>query len=306
MDWVRIPLWAKSLVFPVVASLVAVFLAASPTAIPFVVQITGLAVLVVVLGLPHGALDPWIAELAGLMGTRARRVAFNLSYVVLAAAVTTVWTLAPALTLLMFLVISAWHFSGDWGEGVGRLWRWLTGSLLLLLPIGFHTAEVAEIFELLSGERGAGLALRLSIPGLWLILATAVVSVVSVFRGQWRTSIEFLALLVLAITAPPLVYFALYFCLLHSPRHLFGYFKMAGSTQRVRLIRMTVVYSAGSLLLAVPLVWLWSDLGTESLLIRVTFIGLAALTVPHMILLGLANSKRNRRENQRLMSSQLQ
>jgi Brp/Blh family beta-carotene 15,15'-monooxygenase len=263
-------------------------------------------VLVVVLGLPHGALDPWIAELAGLMGTRARRVAFNLSYVVLAAAVTTVWTLAPALTLLMFLVISAWHFSGDWGEGVGRLWRWLTGSLLLLLPIGFHTAEVAEIFELLSGERGAGLALRLSIPGLWLILATAVVSVVSVFRGQWRTSIEFLALLVLAITAPPLVYFALYFCLLHSPRHLFGYFKMAGSTQRVRLIRMTVVYSAGSLLLAVPLVWLWSDLGTESLLIRVTFIGLAALTVPHMILLGLANSKRNHRENQRLMNSPLQ
>lgn len=306
MDWFRIPLRARALIFPVVAGLVAVFLATSPIAVPFVVQITGLVVVVVVLGLPHGALDPWIAELAGLMGTRARRVAFNLSYVGLAAAVTAVWTLAPAPTLLMFLVISAWHFSGDWSHEVSWPWRWLIGSLLLLLPIGFHTAEVAEIFELLSGERGAGLARRLSIPGIWLILATAGVSVVSVFRGRRRTAMEFLALLVLAISAPPLVYFALYFCLLHSPRHLFGYFKMAGSTQRVRLIRMTAVYSAGSLLLAVPLVWLWSDVGTETLLIRVTFIGLAALTVPHMILLGLANSKLNRRAEQRVMSSELQ
>lgn len=306
MESVRAPLWAQSLFFPITAGLVAVLLAVSPHAIPPSVQIIGLVVVVVVLGVPHGALDPWIAELTGLMTTRARRIAFNLCYVALAAAVVTVWALAPVVTLLMFLVISAWHFSGDWAQGASAVWRWVIGSLLLLLPIGFHSEEVAAIFELLSGEQAADLAFRLSIPGPWLIFATGCVVLVSAIRQRWSTVIEFLALLGLAISAPPLVYFALYFCLLHSPRHLLGYFKMAGSAQRTRLIQMTVVYSAGSLFLAVPMFWLWSGVGTESLLMRLIFIGLAALTVPHMILLGLANSKAKGRKDQRLVSPSLQ
>jgi Brp/Blh family beta-carotene 15,15'-monooxygenase len=295
------PSLPQLLVFPSVAVLVAAILTVMPTAIPTSLQIVGLLVVVVVLGVPHGALDPWIAELAGLVSTRRTLIIFNFVYVALAAAVVVIWSLVPGPALLGFLVVSAWHFSGDWAGDWAGDWdaplrqvaqvvmRSVSGGLLLLLPIGVHSGEVAEIFALLSGEAGGDLTQWLSLPAPVLVAGTLVVIAVAALLHKWWTAVQFAALLALAISAPPLVYFAIYFCLLHSPTHLIGYFQMAGPALRGRLVRMTLIYSVGSLAVGLPVVWLWSGTGADSLLARLIFIGLAALTVPHMVLLAVAS-----------------
>ena len=291
------------LVFPTVAFAVAAMLAVVPDAIPLSVQILGLLAVVVVLGVPHGALDPWIAASAGLVPTRRRLVAFNLIYVALALAVVAIWSLVPAFALLCFLMISAWHFSGDWASSWGAAMRVplriLSGGLLLLLPIGFHPGEVAETFVLLSGEAGGELARWLTTPIPVMVTGVLAVIAEALWRRQCWTAVQFAPLLVLSVSAPPLVYFAIYFCVFHSPTHLINSFQMAGPALRGRLLRMILIYSLGSLAIGLPMVWLWSDAGTDSLLARLIFIGLAALTVPHMTLLEIASRRESTRRIER-------
>ncbi len=86
-------------------------------------QVVVLAIAVVVLGLPHGALDPWIARQHGLMRSEA---AFQGQYLGLALLVIATWWALPGISLLLFLAFSAWHFGQDWRRvsrpGFARRW----------------------------------------------------------------------------------------------------------------------------------------------------------------------------------------
>jgi len=281
----------ESMLFPIGATVTIVLLLAAPAALPQSLQIAVLLGLVVVLGFPHGALDPWIAESSGLIQGRLQTVLFNAIYLAIAAAVVTAWWLAPGLTLLGFLVISAWHFSADWSDDLPMWARLPGGALLLLMPIGFHPDVVADLFAMLSDEAGVAVAHGLALPPALLIVAMLTLAGLAAIKQRTWASVELLTLLALAWVAPPLVYFAVYFCLQHSPRHLLGHFREAGAANTQRLIKMTVLYTLGSALVLLPLIWLWSDVPLESLLMRLIFIGLAALTVPHMILMLMAEAR---------------
>lgn len=283
----------ERLLFPVVALLAIALLTVLPNLLSPTVQLTGLAVVVAFLGMPHGALDPWIAERIGLSRSRTGNIAFNLVYLLIAALVVVIWTFLPVVSLLLFLLISAWHFSGDWSHDMGPLTRLGVGLLLLLMPIGFHTENVALLFSDLSGDGGSTLAHTLSLPVWFLVVAMLALAELAAWRGRWLAGLELSALLALAYVAPPLVYFALYFCLLHSPRHLLGQFREAGPSQRPRLVRMAIVYTVATLALLGVLAWYWSHQDAtapfNALVTKLIFIGLAAVTVPHMLLIAAAH-----------------
>jgi len=279
------PLTVEQFAFPVGAFIAIVLLTLAPDLLSDKAQVVGLGIVVVVFGLPHGALDPWIAEKIGLGRTPGQAITFNLAYLAVAAAVVLVWLWVPTLSLLVFLAISAWHFSGDWEGSLNRAWRLCGGLLLLLMPIGFHTETVASLFSHLSGQSGADLARALSLPGWFLGSAMLALIGWAAWHRHWTCVLEFSLLLALAYLTPPLIYFALYFCLLHSPRHLLGLFRSANPRERPRLLRMTVTYTIATLLLAAVLWWLWSAQPLDSLILRLVFIGLAAVTVPHMMLI---------------------
>lgn len=287
------PSMLERLLFPAFALLTIGFLSVAPDLISPTAQLIILAVVVATLGMPHGALDPWIAENMGLSQTPLQAIAFNVTYLLIAALVIVIWTLLPVTSLLIFLVISAWHFSGDWSGDMQRLPRLGAGLLLLLMPIGFHTDNVAMLFSHLSGAGGAALAHTLALPTWFLIVSMMVLAEFAAWQRQWLTMLELFGLLALAYVAPPLVYFALYFCLLHSPRHLLGLFRQASASQRPRLIRMAAIYTVLTLLLLGALAWIWANQApawsAETLVLKLVFIGLAAVTVPHMILIAAAH-----------------
>lgn len=279
----------ERLVFPIVAFAVAALLTLLPDLISPTVQIYGLAVMVIFLGLPHGALDPWVAELVGLSQTPKQAVIFNVFYLLIAGLVVLTWLLFPVISLMVFLLISAWHFSGDWERDSNRLLRLGVGALLILMPITFHTENVAFIFTQLSGLGGGTLAHAIAVPEWAAISAMLLLIGVASVQHKWLSAFEYLGLLVLAYTASPLVYFALYFCLLHSPRHLAGLFRYANPKEHPRLFRMALIYTVFTLILMAALYFLWSDLPVDSMILRLIFIGLAAVTVPHMMLIAMAH-----------------
>jgi beta-carotene 15,15'-dioxygenase len=294
----HVPSSAQRFVFPVGALLAILLLALTPELLPAKAQLVGLGIVVVVFGLPHGALDPWVAEKIGICGSPGQKILFNVAYLGIAAAVVLLWLWAPTLSLSIFLAISVWHFSGDWEGFLSRPWRLCAGLLLLLMPIGFHTETVAVLFSYLSGESGIHLARTLSLPGWFLTGAMVTLIGLTLWQRHWFVALELSLLLALAYLTPPLIYFALYFCLLHSPRHLLGLFEKASYRERPRLIRMIFIYTTATLFLAALLWWFWSTLPQETLIVRLVFIGLAALTVPHMILIAATHFHQRAQRNQ--------
>jgi Brp/Blh family beta-carotene 15,15'-monooxygenase len=244
-----------------------------------------LAMGVAVFGLPHGALDPWIAHRAGLWQTAIGAVGFHVAYVALAAAVVLLWLWAPGASLAAFLLISAWHFSGDWRDRLPIWARGLAGAALLALPAWRWPDEVSQAFVALSGPSGAVVADGLTALSPWLGVGLAALALAYAGRAP-RVSLELGAIAALALLLPPLVYFIVYFCALHSPRHL--RLAAAGTSRkdRRRMISVAVLYTALSLLL-LAVAWPWlreaSGQAWSSDLLRLVFVGLAGLTLPHML-----------------------
>ena len=256
-----------------------------------------LAVAVALMGLPHGALDPWVARRAGLWKGRWGFAAFNLAYVAMAALVLVAWRLAPGISLALFLAISAWHFAGDWRDHLPGWARAMAGAALLALPAWRWPSQVHDSFVLLAGPEGALIATGLNAAAPWLAAGLVAVALAAMRRSR-ATASELMAVLALALALPPLVYFIVYFCALHSVRHLRLAGQDADPASRRRMVAVAVVYTALTLAAAAA-AWPWLAANgaparaPDDGLLRLVFIGLAALTLPHMAVVMIAERTRS-------------
>ncbi|MEM7493513.1 MAG: Brp/Blh family beta-carotene 15,15'-dioxygenase [Pseudomonadota bacterium] len=257
------------------------------------VQVIAVGIAVAVLGLPHGAIDAYIAQRGGLWRSIGGFAVFSGVYALIALTVIGVWILLPVLSLIAFLIISAWHFGAD-ANARSHIERWLFGSLLLSLPSFFHPASVASLFEAISGTPARGL-----VPVLQILAPVSVISVMAMLvrplsktPQRWTDIAIVLGLILFAWALPPLVYFAVYFCALHSPTHFRRVLRLVPQSERsgalahtVGLTALTLIFAGGALLL------LANEVSMQQSTLQVLFIGLAALTVPHMFLVdGLCRS----------------
>ena len=246
---------------------------------------------VVLIGLPHGALDGAIAIHLGFSRRMILFIRFLLLYVGMAGLVIAAWIVAPALCLLGFLVISMIHFgAGDARHGSG----WVRGAEVLahggLVVAGIsqmHRGETDVIFAYLTGGDTMlvwqGLDMLTVIVGVSLVVCLAQ----ALWHRRWRgTALELGVLAVLFALTPPLVGFAVYFCCVHSARHVAAI--MSGLRQHMSanaMLLQTLVFTVASWLAGAAAIWWFADMADpQPVILRVVFIGLAALTVPHMIL----------------------
>lgn len=270
---------AHGLAFAALAGgLVALTLALDPS---LAAQAAMLAPLVAVLGLPHGALDLAIARrLWPLQGLRAHTL-FALGYTGLAGLVLGAWILAPGVALVAFLGYSAWHFSDDWSEEAGRAGALVPGILVLAWPAMLRPAEVEAAFAILVPDAGAATAVL-----RWSGFAAVAVGLPMLgWRGRRGVLLEMALLAGLATLLSPLIYFATYFCGLHSPRH-FGAVRRRMGWDLMVALRAAMMPTLMTLVAAGVAAFVLGrlDVGWADGAIRVVFIGLAALTVPHMLL----------------------
>ena len=246
-----------------------------------------LAALILLLGVPHGALDPVFARnVPGMQGGAqgmVRWAGFWLGYLALAAGVVLLWRLAPAVFLLGFLAISAGHFSGDPAAGAPPLARMLHGGAPIVLPTLLHAGEVGRLFTLLAGADAAALVLPALHALAWPWLLGLALMAAWRARTDGLAGLELASVGMLASVAPPLPAFTVFFCGMHSPRHILRTAAYAGSP-----LRAVLLGCAGPMLLTAlgaMAAWWWLDgVAVEARVIQLVFVGLAALTVPHMAL----------------------
>ena len=245
---------------------------------------------VVFIGLPHGAMDGALAAHFGWMESKKKAASFLLGYVAMAALVVGFWFVAPAISFIIFLAISMFHFGkGDvntQGKQFSTAESLARGGVVIAGISQFHKTDADTIFQALIGS---------NTDLVWLFLDAAVAITIVCFvislagkRGQERGRFfgEIAGLTLIFAILPPLVGFSIYFCLIHSMRHFATMRAMLADTiSKLQITRTTVLFSA--MCWAVGLVILAqqsSNVGVEPALLQVIFIGLAALTVPHMML----------------------
>lgn len=248
-------------------------------------QLVLLITAVALFGIPHGAIDPLVARHLGLWQTPAGLLAHLVLYSSLAALTILIWSIIPVASLLIFLLISIWHFSADWRLHVHAIQRWIIGGVIVLGPLLFHGEQVTVIFASLIPPAAAVTIVQWLYPLSIGLLAAVCWPLISQWKLNRSGAIELLALLILAMLLPPLVYFLVFFCGLHSPRHLIDVYAQCRPAS-IRPWLLTVITISGITIGLAAIGYLTMPAMTVSeQLTRLLFIGLAALTVPHMVLI---------------------
>ena len=248
-----------------------------------------LVVGVVLFGLPHGALDPLVAR--RVLGTNSMTglLFFLLGYAFVAAVYGLVWWWSAPVGLATFLGISAYHFGTDWGQRGSLLTRCAYGLAIVTLPVLRHASDTQHIYAVLSpasAQRIVQFSQSIAIPAA---LATSVAAVAH-WRVRRRDVFEFVCILIGALFLQPILYFSCYFCFLHSPRHLFETARDQGLTSISTIARAAAPATLAPVLLACIFYSRTASRGLNESLLQITFIGLAILTVPHMILQAIAHT----------------
>ena len=244
-----------------------------------------LVLLIFFLGVPHGALDTIFARERFQLRSMQGWLIFSFSYVLLAACVVGFWWLFPAVFLTGFLLVSAFHFSGDLEKGTAGLLRLLYGGSVLVLPALLHEREVALLFGyLVAGEFAAQSASALhwlAVPWLFGLGITLFWQV----RRRWLTSLEVMSAALLATLAPPLLSFTVFFCAMHSARHALRTQNYAGGMSFDGLVKKSIPPMVACAVVGAGLWLRFDSMAFEVEIIRILFVALAALTLPHMVLI---------------------
>ena len=266
--------------------LAAFCLAATPWLAPIGASslLTGIAIVILILGVPHGALDIVFARALYHVGTPVQWLMFGAAYLVLAGMVVALWWFAPGCFMIGFLLLSAFHFSGDPLVDLHMGARLLCGAAVIMLPTMFHALQVATLFGYLIGAQAADAVVALLQMASSPLLVAELLLIAVVMRRDLLAGCEILCVTLLSLVATPLVAFAVFFCGLHGPRHFLRTAALTGRTLPTLFVTSALVPTAACLIVAALMIAIAPDLPADARIVRIVFVGLAALTVPHMVL----------------------
>ncbi len=243
--------WAStvSLAAGVATVLLGLTIVAVAGSIPLSVQYVPLLVSIVVLGLPHGAVDHLVLPRASGEPITARSLAaVGVLYLVIGGAYAVVWLFAPAAAFVLFILMTLFHWGqGDVyalveltgaeylsGPGSRLLTLFVRGGLPMLVPLVAFPEQYAFVAGTLVGLFDPATATALD-PVFQPAVRAAVgigfglAIVASLGLGLARSGLsepwlidtgETLGLVAFFALVPPILAIGLYFCFWHSLRHI--------------------------------------------------------------------------------------
>lgn len=235
-----------------------------------------------IFGLPHGALDLELLKLARADGERSIGLALAL-YVGLALGTFLLWMLLPLAALSVFLLIAVAHFAEDWGDLELPLLPFGMAAAVLCVPALFHQSEVAGLFDVVAGTEDGARLVDIMVLVAPVSVAIAAVGVRELWRrGQRDRAIGCGCALTALATLPPVIGFACFFCLLHSPYHLGAALDRLGRADRTRRAWVIAPLTLAALGAAALLYLVLRRADATDGVVAASFMTLSILTVPHM------------------------
>ena len=230
---------------------------------------------IIIIGISHGATDFLVLK------KNTNNIFIEcLKYIGISVIAILFWITFPLAGLSLFLLISAYHFGCDWEKDKLQILQ--NGIGLLCIPLYYHPNETLEILNLISDKNvNLSFLVTLSFPIFYLSILTASHRLL---HKHW-TYLEYLNLLILGKYLHPLTFFTLYFCTLHSVRHLNNYASNHTISKKDILAFIVTSFTSWCLLV------IFSSLITQDLknvdlsyYLRPLFIFIFSITVPHMLL----------------------
>ena len=244
--------------------------------------VTAATVLFIAGGLPHGAYDIALLRRAVLLDRHASVLVVG-GYVTVALSMALLWSLAPLIALILFLVVAAVHFGEDWQMLDEPLLRVAAGAAIIAAATIGHPASVAAVFVEMSDPRATFVARIVTAAAPVALLVTAVGIAVAWRDGSRQWAAAMALCLVLLLILPPVVGFALFFVFLHSPRHLVQ--------TRAVLFDMSLPrwVATGASISGIAIVGWWvlqrvAPSHIDETLVAQAFQLLASVAVPHLLL----------------------
>lgn len=240
---------------------------------------------VLVLGVPHGAADAGLAMQTRLADSRAKLCVFMLGYGAVAALIVALWMAYPLPTLALFFLLTVFHFGrGDalaFGTSHMTARAFVHGGFIIMIVIAHEVETMAYFYRLTDADAWPVITMLRLLALIWIAAFG-----VAIMR-DWLTPaaiIEIMALTILAFMLPPLPAFAIYFCAIHSRRHFLRLMANPHINTKTNL-RLALAITLISLAAISMAAFFINPMQFTDGLLRSLFIALAALTVPHMLLI---------------------
>ncbi len=245
-------------------------------------------IFVVLLGVPHGSLDVLFAIQTFDLKQLKHWLKFIGSYVIAALLVISIWLIAPNIFFVCFLLLSALHFSDDLNLIDSKALKLSYGALIITLPSLLFSHELIGLYAMIIDIKTSTYLVETSkfitVPaGLYLtvMLLNKKIGI--------RSKLETFSVCALFLLLHPILAFSIYFCGMHSLRHLIrSHFFLRKFTKQAFL--NALIFPTIAVIIVGIFTWLIAENKTlEVEIIRIIFIGLAALTVPHAWVLQKSN-----------------
>ncbi|MGY1831283.1 beta-carotene 15,15'-dioxygenase, Brp/Blh family [Geodermatophilus sp. SYSU D01180] len=249
------------------------------------------------LGLPHGAADH-----LGTGGRLKRPTLVALGYAAVAAAGWLLFRAAPGPALVVFVLVSTWHFgTGETAFADLRAGRpvqrqatasVVLGALVLLVPLARGADAAAPVVAAVVPGSSGVLPTALVVTVLVTVLpAAAALGAERLLAGRWLEAAEVAVLLVLVLVVPPFAAFGVWFGCWHAVRHVARLVAadpanaddLARGRLRGPLRRFAAAAALPTLAVLAVLALLWPAAGGWRGSLATALPVLAALTLPHAL-----------------------
>lgn len=251
-------------------------------------MLLGALSLVVILGVPHGSLDVLFARQTYQLAHMTKWIKFLSLYMASCLLIIALWMLAPGFFFVAFLILSAIHFSDDINLPGHQLLKLSYGFAIISLPSLMNGNELTNLYGMIvDAELAQHIVLISKYVSLFLLPALLLLFYIN--KVNFRSQLEITSISILFLLATPILAFTIYFCLMHSARHLVRSRFFLDGFQRQQFIYALILPTIAVIIMGFGIWHFKLTPSFERDLIQIIFVGLAALTVPHAWVLNKAN-----------------
>ena len=256
--------------------------------------------LIFFIGLPHGSFDGAVASLVGF-SNRIQFLKFIFFYLVMFFLVILFWLYFPIIALTIFITMTIAHFGlCDWTNFKINQYKYSVsftyGMTIIFGIIFFNENQSFLIFEYLTNDKIYVIKKYFFVPYLLTFISIIYFIYLSFYREELRKGIiEIFLLLLIFYFFDALLSFAIYFCFFHTYKHLKHLIKniYLYLSNKKFVIYSTLIFTVISWFAGLGVVYyLVQNISLYESILKVVFIGLAALTLPHMFLVDIVYRRR--------------